>query len=204
MKRHLPLPLSVLLLMLALSQASAKTARVDQSAPDFTLTDVNGKQVSLSDFRGKYVVLEWVNYDCPFVRKHYGSGNMQKLQKEYTAKGVVWLSICSSAPGKQGFFETGELKTRMEKVDASPTDYLVDASGEVGRTYDAKTTPHMFIINPEGTLIYAGGIDDIASTDQDDIAKATNYVRTTLDAAMAGKPVTTKGSHPYGCSVKYK
>lgn len=182
----------------------ARAPKVDQPAPNFTLSDVNGKRHSLSDFKGKYVVLEWVNYDCPFVRKHYGSGNMQGLQKTYTGKGVVWLSICSSAPDKQGYFENEEVKDRMKDLGASPSAYLIDPEGTVGKLYEAKTTPHMFIVNPEGILIYAGGIDNIASTDKEDIKKATNYVKETLDAAMAGKEIMVKGSKPYGCSVKYK
>lgn len=182
----------------------AKTPKVDQPAPNFTLSDIDGKRHSLTDFKGKFVVLEWVNYDCPFVRKHYGSGNMQSLQKMYTGKGVVWLSICSSAPEKQGYFENEEVKDRMEDLEAAPTSYLIDPDGIVGKLYEAKTTPHMFIVNQEGVLIYAGGIDNIASTDKEDIKKATNYVSTTLDEAMAGKEVTVKSSKPYGCSVKYK
>jgi peroxiredoxin len=182
----------------------ARSAKVDEAAPAFTLTDVDGNRHSLADFKGKYIVLEWVNYDCPFVRKHYASGNMQRLQREWTDKGVVWLSICSSAPGKQGYFETAELKDRIKEEKAVPSAYLLDSEGTVGKMYEAKTTPHMYIINPEGVLIYAGGIDNIASTNVDDIGMATNYVRATLEAAMAGKPVEVKGSRPYGCSVKYK
>lgn len=186
---------------LAAGNASAK---LDSPAPDFTLVDSEGSRHSLTDFQGKWVVLEWVNYDCPFVRKHYGSGNMQRLQKTYTEKGVVWLSVCSSAPGKQGHFSGSELKERIAKEKGAQTAYLVDEDGTVGKAYDAKTTPHMFIVDPKGILVYAGGIDDIASTNQDDIAKAVNYVGAALDAAMAGKPIATKGSKPYGCSVKYK
>jgi peroxiredoxin len=205
MKRiRFTLTTTLLALILAPGFVRAKVPKVDQPAPDFTLSDVAGKRHSLSDFKGQFVVLEWVNYDCPFVRKHYGSGNMQTLQKTYTGKGVVWLSICSSAPEKQGYFENDELKDRMKDLNASPTAYLIDPEGVVGRMYEAKTTPHMFIINPEGILIYAGGIDNIASTDKDDIKKATNYVKQTLDAAMAGKEIAVKGSKPYGCSVKYK
>ena len=177
---------------------------VDAPAPAFTLTDSQGKTHSLSDFRGKFVVLEWVNYDCPFVRKHYGSGNMQNLQKTYTEKGVVWLSVCSSAPGKQGHFSGTALTERIAKEKGNQTAYLVDADGTVGKAYEAKTTPHMYVIDPEGVLIYAGAIDNMPSTDQDDIAKAQNYVAGALDAALAGKAVATKGSKPYGCSVKYK
>jgi hypothetical protein len=149
------------------------------------------------------VVLEWVNFECPFSRKHYISGNMPELQKEYTAKGVTWLSICSSAPGKEGYFEGDDLKERIGKMKAVPTAYLIDDQGAVGRMYAAKTTPHMFIIDPGGTLIYAGGIDDIPSTDINDIATARNYVREALDEAMAGKPVAVSVSRSYGCSVKY-
>ncbi len=177
---------------------------VDQPAPAFTLSDISGKEHSLSDFKGKFVVLEWVNFGCPFVRKHYNSGNMQSLQKTYTGKGVIWLSICSSAQGKQGYYEPTELKERLAREKAVPTAYLLDAEGTVGRAYEAKTTPHIFIINPAGILIYAGGIDNIASTDVDDIPKARNYVKEVLDAALAGKTVEVKASRPYGCSVKYK
>jgi len=184
--------------------AGSAGAKLDSPAPEFTLVDSEGSRHSLSDFKGKWVVLEWVNYDCPFVRKHYGSGNMQKLQKTYTGKGVVWLSVCSSAPGKQGHFSGSELKERIAKEKGAQTAYLVDEEGTVGKAYDAKTTPHMFIVDPKGTLAYAGGIDDIASTSQDDIARAENYVSMALDAALAGKPIATKGSKPYGCSVKYK
>jgi peroxiredoxin len=196
---------SVLLLSITLVPGAifAKPPRVDQAAPEFTLTGTDGKRHSLSDYKGKYVVLEWVNFDCPFVRKHYGSGNMQSLQKAYTAKDVVWLSICSSAPEKQGYFEVAEIKDRMKQLEAAPTQYLIDPDGAVGKKYEAKTTPHIFIINPEGKLIYAGGIDNIASTNVDDIPKATNYVRETLDRSMAGQEIIVKGSKPYGCSIKY-
>ncbi len=203
MRRVLLFLLSALLTVPGLVVAGI-LPQVDETAPDFSIEDVNGKSISLSSFHGKYVVLEWVNFDCPFVRKHYGSGNMQRLQKQYTEKGVVWLSICSSAPGKQGYFEIPELKERIKKEGAAPTAYLLDYDGKIGKMYDAKTTPHMFIINPEGMLVYAGGIDDIASTNKDDLGKATNYVSTNLDALLAGKSNPVKGSRPYGCSVKYK
>ena len=191
-------------LFMPLSATLAATPRVGEAAPTFTLKDVAGKEYSLADLKGKFVVLEWVNYDCPFVGKHYKSGNMQKLQKQYTEKGVTWLSICSSAEGKQGHFEMPDLKERIAKEKAVPTAYLIDESGDVGKKYEAKTTPHMFVINPEGVLLYAGGIDDKATTDTDDIASATNYVRAALDAAMAGQEVKVSASKPYGCSVKYK
>ena len=188
----------------ASGSAAADKAEVGAAAPGFILPDVQGTIHSLKDFKGKYVVLEWVNFDCPFVQKHYRSGSMPALQAGYTAKGVVWLSICSSAPGKQGYFEGDELKERIAEEKAAPSAYLVDKEGTVGRAYGAKTTPHMFVINRQGTLIYGGGIDNIRSTDTDDIAKATNYVRAALDAAMDGKAVAVSSSAPYGCSVKYK
>jgi hypothetical protein len=149
-------------------------------------------------------VLEWINFGCPFVRKHYDSGNMQKLQKEYASKGVVWLAVCSSAPGKQGYYAGEDLTKQLETENFAGTAYLVDAEGTVGKSYGAKTTPHMYVIDPKGTLIYMGGIDDKPSTDKEDIAAATNYVKQALDAAMAGKQVAVKESKPYGCSVKYK
>ena len=186
------------------SLTASDAVQVDAPAPAFTLADQDGKSHALNDFRGKMVVLEWVNYDCPFVRKHYDSGNMQKLQKEYTARGVAWLSISSSAPGKQGHFEGDELRKRMAKEKAVPTAYLVDADGTVGKAYGAKTTPHMYVIDREGVLVYAGGIDDIASTDVDDIPKAKNYVSAALDAAMGGRDVAVKTSRSYGCGVKYR
>lgn len=178
-------------------------AEVGSKAPDFSLKDTNGKTESLSKYKGKFVVLEWTNPDCPFVHKHYDSGNMQKLQREFTGKGVVWLTIDSSAEGKQGNYPADKLNEILKERHASPTALLLDTDGKVGKEYGAKTTPHMFIINPEGKLIYEGGIDNIPSTDQADIAKATNYVQAALDEAMAGKPVTTPTSRPYGCGVKY-
>ena len=178
-------------------------AMVGQPAPDFTLMDSNGAKRSLSDLKGKVVVLEWVNFECPFVGKHYGSGNMQKLQKAYTGKGVVWLSINSSAEGKQGYFAPDKINALMKEKGAAPTAYLIDSDGAVGRAYGAKTTPHMYVIDAKGSLIYAGGIDDTPSTDQADVPKARNFVSAALDEALAGKPVTTASSTPYGCSVKY-
>jgi len=191
------------LALAAAPAARAEVATVGQPAPEFTLKDVSGQSHALSSFKGKWVVLEWINYDCPFVQKHYRSGNMPKLQKEYTAKGVVWLAVNSSNVGKQGYFEPAEIKARSQKMGFAATAYLVDTDGTVGRLYGAKTTPHMYVITPEGKLVYAGGIDDTPSTDQADIATAKNYVRAALDEAMAGKPVTKPTSQPYGCSVKY-
>lgn len=208
MKKYLSVTAAALLFALAVSadEKAAEMPRaavVDQKAPDFTLTDASGKKVSLSAFEGKYVVLEWINFDCPIVRKHYGSKNMQNLQAAYTKKEVVWLSICSSAKGKQGHFEGKELAERMAKEGINSTAYLIDVDGKVGKMYGAKTTPHIFIIDPAGTLIYAGAIDDTPSANPDDIKGAVNYVSTTLDASMAGKPVTVKTTAPYGCGVKY-
>ncbi|MEM8981836.1 MAG: thioredoxin family protein [Pseudomonadota bacterium] len=176
---------------------------VDTPAPDFTLQDVNGNDVTLSDYAGQYVVLEWTNHDCPYVRKHYESGNMQGLQSRYTEQDVVWLSIISSAPGKQGYVESAEAIELTESRNASPTTVLHDPDGVVGRTYGARTTPHMYIIDPEGTLRYAGAIDSIKSARQSDIPKATNYVDAAMSALLAGDEVEEKLTSPYGCSVKY-
>ncbi len=188
----------------ALSIPSAPAAAViGQPAPEVSLPDTSGATQRLSAFKGKFVVLEWVNFECPFVGKHYGSGHMQKLQKDYTGKGVVWLSINSSAKGQQGYYASDEINARLKQKGAAPTAYLLDTAGSVGRAYGAKTTPHMLIVDPKGTLIYAGGIDDTPSTDQADIATATNYVSKALDEARAGKPVSTATSQSYGCSVKY-
>ncbi len=178
-------------------------AEIDKPAPDFELTDVNGTKHKLSDSRGKYVVLEWINFDCPFVKKHYDSDNMQKLQEKYTKQGVIWLVICSSAPGKEGNLPKDEIKKRAENYKAKFTAYLIDERGDVGHMYSAKTTPHMYIIDPQGTLIYAGAIDSIRSTDKSDIDKAENYVSKALGEALSGKSVSTKVTQPYGCSVKY-
>ena len=180
-----------------------KTAKVGQMAPDFTLTDANGKKHSLSDFKGKYVVLEWINFGCPFVVKHYGAGNMQMLQEKYTAKEVIWLTICSSAPGLQGYFEGEELLNQIKEHNVKSSAYLIDADGKVGMMYEAKTTPNMYIINPEGSLVYAGAIDDKATPNPDDIKSSLNYVSTALDQVMVGKEITTKVTQPYGCGVKY-
>ena len=168
-----------------------------------TSAGIDGKTYKLSDFKGKYVVLEWNNLDCPFVKKHYGSGNMQALQKKYTDKGVVWLTICSSGAGKQGYYEPAALQELTKEKKLSSTAYLRDADGTVGKLYGAKTTPNMFVVNPEGTLIYAGAIDDKPSPDPNDIPGATNYVAACLDASMTGKAVATKTTVSYGCGVKY-
>jgi len=191
----------------ALAEDSVPTAPpvgIDKPAPDFTLPDARGEAQSLSSYKGKFVVLEWTNFDCPFVHKQYDSGNMQKLQGAYTSKGVIWLRICSSAEGKQGHYSADEIQRKLGEDKSKATAYLVDADGSVGRIYGAKTTPHMFVINPRGVLIYAGAIDDKPSTKVADVSGATNYVAAALDNSLAGKPVAVKTSTPYGCSVKYK
>lgn len=174
-----------------------------QTAPDFSLLDGAGRKHSLSEFQGKFVVLEWTNPECPFVKKHYNSGNMAKVQKAARDKGVVWLAIDSSAAGKEGFLTPDAAKAAAQKEYANCADLLLDADGAVGKLYGAKATPHMFVIDPKGTLVYAGAIDSIPSADPNDIAKATNYVQTALDEALAGQPVKTAATKAYGCSVKY-
>jgi len=189
--------------ILALALIAAASPKPGDSAPGFTATDSNGKTHSLSDFKGKYVVLEWTNSGCPFTVKHYASGNMQKLQKEWTSKGVVWLTVLSSAPGKQGYKTASEQNSYLKESNSSPTAVLMDPQGELGHLYGAKTTPHMFVIDPSGKLIYAGAIDDKPSTDASDIPGSKNYLNAALTESMAGKPVTTASTQPYGCSVKY-
>jgi peroxiredoxin len=174
-----------------------------EATPDFTLTDSYGKTHSLSEFKGKTVILEWTNHDCPFVKKHYDSSNMQQLQKKYTEKDVVWLSIISSAEGKQGFVSADQANKLTATRKASPSFVLFDNDGAVGKSYGAKTTPHMYIINAEGKLIYKGGIDSIQSADQADIAKAVNYVDKAMSEHLSGKPVSETTTLPYGCSIKY-
>ena len=190
----------VLLSIIGTALAAPQTG---QPAPDFTLTDSNGKSHKLSDFKGKFVVLEWLNHGCPFVQKHYDGGNMQGLQKEYTGKDVVWLSIVSSAPGKQGNMSPEETNKTKEEKGSAATAILMDADGTVGKLYDAKVTPELYVINPEGVLIYMGAIDDKKSVDAADVAGAKNYVKQALDEAMAGKPVSEPSTAAYGCSVKY-
>ncbi len=181
----------------------ARAARVGERAPDFSVTDTNGRVEKLSDFAGKYVVLEWSNRGCPYTQKHYNSGNMQRLQREWTQRGVVWLTVISSAAGKQGYITAAQENEWLKEIKAAPTAVLLDPGGQLGHLYDAKTTPQMFVINPKGTLVYDGAIDDKPSTDPADIARAHNYVSEALDEAMAGKAVSTPTSRPYGCSVKY-
>lgn len=188
---------------LATSIVSAAPS-VGQPAPAFSAKNSKGETVNLADFKGKFVVLEWTNDGCPFVKKHYNAaGNMQSLQGEAAEQGAVWLSVISSAPGKQGHVSGAQADALTAQRKAQPAHVLLDESGDVGRLYDAKTTPHMFIVDPEGKLVYAGGIDSIPSPDVEDIAKATPYVKLALAEATSGKPVTQAVTKPYGCAVKY-
>jgi ABC-type Fe3+-hydroxamate transport system substrate-binding protein len=195
--------LAAAVLLGCISTAAFASATIGAAAPDFTLTDSNGKPHTLADYKGKIVVLEWNNPDCPFVRKHYGSGNMQKQQTAATAAGAVWLTINSGAHGKQGDLDGPGADAYVAKVGGKQTAYLLDADGKVGHLYGAKTTPHIYVIDKDGVLRYMGGIDSIASTDVDDLAKATQYVPQVLAELAAGKPVSVTTSQPYGCSVKY-
>jgi peroxiredoxin len=189
---------------IAAAAVSADELKVGADAPAFSLKDTQGKTHSLADYKGKFVVLEWFNEGCPFVKKHYGSGNMQKLQKEYAGKDVVWLSINSSAEGEQGHVTPETAPKTMSEWNMNATKILLDHDGKVGKTYGAKTTPHMFVINPEGKLVYQGAIDSKATANAADIDGAENYVKVALDNSMAGKAVENTSTKPYGCSVKYK
>jgi peroxiredoxin len=202
MKRVPVVPVLALAALAAASSAPA-AAVVGQPAPAFTLTDSHGKAHSLADFAGKVVVLEWWNHQCPFVAKHYDTSNMQKLQKGWTAKGVVWLTVNSSAPGQQGHVDGPRANELMKEKQGAATAVLLDHDGKVGKAYGAKTTPHMYVIDGKGTLVYAGGIDDKPSTDKEDVPGATNHVAAALAEVTAGKPVTTATTQPYGCNVKY-
>ena len=174
-----------------------------QPAPDFTARDAGGREVSLASFKGKAVVLEWTNHDCPYVKKHYGTGNMQTLQKEAAAQGVVWLTISSSAPGIQGHVSGLEAEKLTLDRKAAPTAFLLDHEGRIGRTYNATATPHMYVIDKAGVLAYMGAIDDKPTTNRDDVAGARNYVREALAAVAAGQPVKTASTRVYGCGIKY-
>ena len=201
------IPFRRLLMLAALAcipvTAASAAVTVGQPAPAFSLPGSDGKTHALADYSGKIVVLEWFNHECPFVKKHYESQNMQKLQRDYTAKEVVWLSVISSAPGKQGHATASEAAATAKELNAAPTAVLLDETGSVGQSYGAKTTPHMFVIGKDGTLLYEGAIDDDPSFKQDKIATSKNYVRDALDETIAGKPVSEPESTPYGCGVKY-
>ena len=184
--------------------SAAQTARVGDAAPAFTATDSHGKSQSLDQYRGKFVVLEWHNQGCPYTRKHYVSGNMQSLQKEWTGKGVVWFTVISSAPGAQGYVTASQENDYLARMHAAPTAALLDPDGKLGRLYNAKTTPDMYVIDPAGKLVYTGAIDNRPTADAEDIKGADNFVSDALSAAMAGKPVATPYTRSYGCSVKYR
>jgi peroxiredoxin len=183
--------------------AAHAAAQVGQAAPDFTATDINGNPFKLSDHKGKTVVLEWTNHECPFVVKHYDSGNMQKIQAAARAQGAEWVTIVSSAPGSQGHIDAATATTMLQEKGSSPSAKILDESGEIGKAYDAKTTPHMYVINGEGVLVYAGAIDDNSSPNPETIEGAKNYVLAALDDLAAGRAVATAQTQPYGCAVKY-
>lgn len=185
------------------TQTSVLEPGTSQIAPDFTLKNQHGKTVALSQFKGKIVVLEWTNHECPYVKKHYSVQNMQKLQSKYAQKGVVWLSIISSAPGKQGHVTGEDADALSKERSANPTHILLDETGDVGRLYNAKTTPHMFVINESGNIVYQGAIDSNSSSNPDTIASADNYVVQALDSLLSGQSVAVSKTKPYGCSVKY-
>jgi len=201
MKRSFML-LTFVLAWLCLS-AAAFAVRVGEQAPEFSAVDSNGQSHSLSQYKGKFVVLEWHNNGCPFTRKHYESGNMQTLQKQWTAKGVVWFTVISSAPGAQGYVTAAEENAYLKQMKASPTAALLDPQGTLGHLYNAKTTPEIFIIAPDGSLVYEGAIDDHPTPDASDIPNSKNYVSIALTEAMTGKPVAEPSTRSYGCSVKY-
>ena len=194
---------TLIVLLLCAVPGVLSAAKVGEAAPEFTGTASNGKTFHLSDYRGKFVVLEWHNNGCPFVGKQYNSGNMQRLQKQWTGQGVAWFTILSSAPGRQGYVTPMEENDYLAKMQAAPTAALLDPSGAIGHSYDAKTSPQMIVISPQGVIIYDGAIDNKPTTDLNDVPGATNYVNLALEQAMAGKSVETPVTRPYGCSVKY-
>jgi peroxiredoxin len=196
--------LSVVTSLIATAVFALDPPPVGSTAPEFSLTDAKGQKHSLSQYKGKYVVLEWFNPECPFVKKHYGSDNMQKLQREYTGKGVVWLTIDSNAPGTEGSLTPEQATKIAASWKTHETGLLLDPDGKVGRAYGAKNTPNMVIINPEGKIVYHGAIDSKATPNPADIPASTNYVKAALDESLSGKPITTSQTKPYGCSVKYK
>jgi peroxiredoxin len=203
---HLIAPLARTLIAvsaLALAVPAVAKPEVGKPAPDFSVADTAGKTWSLGDFAGKTLVLEWTNHDCPYVVKHYGSGNMQRLQQAVTGDGQVWLSVISSAPGKQGHVSAAEADALTQQRGAAPSAVLLDTEGVMGKAYGAQVTPHMYVIDGAGTLVYMGGIDDRPTTNPADIAGATNYVELALSELAAGKPVSNAVTRPYGCSVKY-
>ncbi len=190
-------------LLFALAATAGAAPQIGSPAPSFTGIDTRGNSQTLSDYRGKPVILEWTNHDCPYVRKHYSSGNMQRQQQAAIEQGAVWLSIISSAPGKQGHVTPAQADALTVQRNAAPSAVILDQKGDIGRLYGAKTTPHMYIIDAQGKLVYMGGIDSIASSNPADIDRATQYVPAALAQVVSGKPVATSVTRPYGCSVKY-
>ncbi len=204
MKNRSPLALAICsLLALAGATAASGAAPVGQAAPGFTVTDLDGKAVNLADYKGKTVVLEWHNFGCPFVQKHYRSGNMQGLQKKY-AGDVVWLAVNSTNKGAWDYTEPAKLSAQLKDFGAAPARYLVDEPGTMGMAYGARTTPHMYIIDPAGKVVYNGAIDDKRSANPEDVKTAKNYVVAALEELKTGKPVTVAATTPYGCTVKYR
>ena len=187
----------------ALPVTALANATVGQPAPAFTVTDLTGKPVKIEDFKGKTVVLEWHNFGCPFVQKHYRSGNMQALQKKYSGD-VVWLAVNSTNKSASDYTEPAKLTKELKDFGAAPANYLMDEPGAMGKAYGAKTTPHMYIIDPSGKLVYNGAIDDKRSTNPEDVKTSKNYVSAALDELKAGKPVSVASTTPYGCTVKYR
>ena len=202
MKTSIVASMTLLLVSLWANVASA-AAVVGQAAPNFTVTDSNGTSVSLADYKGKYVVLEWMNPVCPFTQKHYRSGNMQALQSEYRAKGVVWLSVNTAEAGSSSYRPGSEMNAWETEMKAAPSALLMDSDSSLAKLYGAKTTPHMFVVSPAGMVVYAGAIDDKRSTNIEDVKNAKNFVKTALDESLADKPVSISSTQPYGCSVKY-
>lgn len=190
-------------LLASTAMSSALAIDVQQPAPDFTATGANGQPIQLSAYKGKVVVLEWTNHDCPFVKKHYESGNIPKLQKEAAAQGVVWLQVISSAPGQQGHVNAATARQVNEYREAKPAGTVLDESGALGKLYGARTTPHIFVIDQQGKLAYKGGIDSIPSNRPEDIAQAEPYARNAILATLKGQQVAKASTQPYGCSVKY-
>ncbi len=198
-----PVRRALITAVLAAPLLAVANVDVEAPAPAFTATTADGKTVNLADYKGRTVVLEWTNHDCPYVKKHYGSGNMQSQQKDATGQGVVWLQVISSAPGQQGFVDGATAKKLNADRGAAPTATLLDPKGELGRLYGAQTTPHLYVIKGDGTLAYKGGIDSIPSAKVEDIAKAEPYVKLALADVAAGRKVEKASTRPYGCSVKY-
>ena len=196
--------LGVIACLASTSLFAADSPAVGSKAPDFAVTDSNGKSQSISQYKGKYVVLEWFNPGCPFVKKHYGSGNMQSLQKKYGSKGVVWLTINSTSPDSSNYRSPAQSQQIARDWSINSAAFMLDPDGKVGQAYGARTTPHMWVIDPQGKVIYSGGIDDKATYRAADVQSARNFVAAALDESMAGKPVAVPAAAPYGCSVKYK